>query len=113
MADKRMLIIPANLLQKIDENRGDLSIAEFIEFLIDSRLEQKTADERYATQEALTEVEEDIKGLLRSVLDFVVSYGMELGPRRGNNDLASLTKKLDELGVAKESSRQLKKTPGK
>ena len=34
MSEKRMLIMPAELVRKIDENRGDMSQAEFISFLI-------------------------------------------------------------------------------
>ena len=38
MAEKRMLIVPAELVKKIDDNRGDMTQAEFIELLIDSKL---------------------------------------------------------------------------
>ena len=38
MGDKRMLILPTDLISKIDENRGDLSRGEFLGFLIDSLL---------------------------------------------------------------------------
>jgi len=38
MGEKRMLIVPAELIKKIDDNRGDMSQAEFIDFLIDSQL---------------------------------------------------------------------------
>ena len=40
MAEKRMLIMPAELIKKIDENRGDMSQAEFIDFLIESQLKE-------------------------------------------------------------------------
>ena len=40
MGDKRMLIVPAETVKKIDDNRGDMSQAEFIEFLIDSQLRE-------------------------------------------------------------------------
>ena len=38
MAEKRMLVVPAELVKKIDENRGGLSQAEFLSFLIDNSL---------------------------------------------------------------------------
>jgi len=34
MAEKRMLIVDAELVAKIDDNRGDMSRSEFINFLI-------------------------------------------------------------------------------
>ena len=42
MGEKRMLILPAELVKKIDDNRGDMSQAEFINFLIDTPLKEKT-----------------------------------------------------------------------
>ena len=42
MAEKRMLIVPAELVKRINDNRGDLSQGEFINFLIDSRLKKET-----------------------------------------------------------------------
>ncbi|MCJ7743891.1 MAG: hypothetical protein MUO99_04945 [Dehalococcoidales bacterium] len=45
MSDKRMLILPAEVVNKIDENRGDMSQAEFIEFLITNQLKEKEKDQ--------------------------------------------------------------------
>ena len=39
MSEKRMLIVDAEVVRKIDENRGDMSCSEFINFLIDNQLE--------------------------------------------------------------------------
>jgi hypothetical protein len=33
MPDKRMLIVESDVIRKIDENRGDMSISDFIVFL--------------------------------------------------------------------------------
>ena len=43
MTEKRMLIVDAELLKKIDENRGDMSRTEFINFLINSQLHEDGA----------------------------------------------------------------------
>ena len=44
MSEKRMLVVDAELVKKIDENRGDLTRSEFVNLLIDSQL--KGEDER-------------------------------------------------------------------
>ena len=41
MTDRRMLIVEADLVKKIDENRGDLSFSEFINFLMDNEINEK------------------------------------------------------------------------
>ena len=75
MGDKRMLIIPEDLVKKIDENRGDLSSAEFIEFLIDSRLKEnkgKTKDQQYVTKEEILAFE---KGMYECLVKVKEMYG--------------------------------------
>ena len=100
MVDKRMLIVPEELVRKIDENRGDMSQAEFIEFLINSQLQEtkeKTKEHQYVTKDELRIFQEDVKGLLRRSLDFFVSYGLELGKQSPKTEFEELTSRLQEL----------------
>ncbi len=101
MAEKRMLIVSAELVRRIDENRGDMSQAEFIDFLIDSQLEEtqtKTKEEaKYVTEEQFRSLEQDIKKLLRSFLDFFVSYGLELGKQAPQSEFEELASRLQGL----------------
>ena len=103
MTDKRMLIVPDRLVRRIDENRGDMSQSDFIDFLIDSQLEQDSKEQRYVTREALQEFEKGIKDLLRSFMEFFVSYGLELG-KQTSSELEELSRKLEgeSLGARKE-----------
>ena len=101
MAEKRMLIVPTELVKKIDDNRGDMSQAVFINFLIDSQLKEETKDQtkdqKYATKEEVHSFEEEIKKLLRNFLDFFVSYGLHLGDHSPKAEFEELTSKLHEL----------------
>ena len=101
MAEKRMLIVTADLAQKIDDNRGDVSRSDFIEFLIDSQLKQETKDKQpppqYATKEEVQSLEQDLKKLLKSFLDFFLTYGLEMGKQPKEGELEEITGKLKEL----------------
>jgi hypothetical protein len=101
LAEKRILIVPAALAQKIDDNRGDMSRDDFIEFLIDSQLKPETKDKQsaaqYATKEEVQSLEQDIKRLLKSFLDFFLNYGLEIGKQSKEDDLEEITAKLEEL----------------
>jgi len=94
MSEKRMLILPADLVAKIDANRGDMSQEEFINFLIDNQLNPAAKADGYVTQDALRDFEHGIKDLLRSFLEFVVSYGLELGKLPGKDSMEELSQKL-------------------
>ena len=97
MSDKRMLIVAADLVQKIDDNRGDMSQTEFISFLIDSQLKEETQTQQYATKKEVRSFEQDIKNLFKSFLDFFVSYGLEIGKQSPKSELEELTSKLQEF----------------
>jgi len=114
MAEKRMLIVPADLVKRIDENRGDMSQAEFVDFLISSQLEEETKErqkaietQEYATKAELHSFEQDIKRLLRNFLDFFVSYGLELGKQSPRNEAEELISRLQ--GLEKELSSDSEK----
>jgi len=97
MPERRMLIVPAELVRKIDENRGDVSRAEFIDFLIDSQLKEEPKEQQYATKEDIRSLELDIKKLLKSFVDFFVSYGLELGKHPAKTEFEELANKLQGL----------------
>jgi hypothetical protein len=98
MSDKRMLIVPAELIKRIDDNRGDMSQADFVTFLIDSQFKEEVKrPDSAATKEEMRAFEQDIKNLLRSFLDFFVSYGLDLGKQSDNPQLADLNSKLQGL----------------
>ena len=100
MGQKRMLIVPVELVKKIDDNRGDMNQAEFIGFLIDSQLKEEAKEQEekeYVNKEEIRVFEQDIKRLLKTFLDFFVSYGLELGKQSPKAEFEELTSKLQEL----------------
>jgi hypothetical protein len=99
MSDRRILVLPAEIVRRIDENRGDLSQADFIDTLIDSQFKEKEkgSEPKYATKEEVHAFEEDMKRLMRTFLDFFVTYGLELGKQSPASELEELTSKLQGL----------------
>jgi hypothetical protein len=100
LTDSKILVVPADLARKIDENRGDVSRAEFLEALIDNLVKEKSEPKdamKYATREELSSFEQDMKQLLKSFLDFFVSYGLELGENGQQIEIEKFTSKLQGL----------------
>ena len=107
MADKRMMVLPAEVVARVDENRGDLSRADFINLLLDSQLGNGAASEQEEEEEEeepqsvtwmdLAELESGIKDLLRSFLEFFITYGLEIGKDSGKTDLEALTDRLNDV----------------
>ena len=102
MAEKRMFIISAEVARKMDESRGEMSRSEFIDFLIEGQLQEDkeskpdTVNHDYVTKEELYKSQQGIKELLRSFLEFFLSYGLEVG-KHSDKNFNELSQKLQAL----------------
>ena len=105
MSEKRMLIVDAELVKTIDDNRGDLSRSEFVAFVIDSLLQDKakTRDNNLVSREEFRQFQEGTKELLRSFLEFFISYGLELGKQPKDAEFEQLSQRLQALGGSQKS----------
>jgi len=102
-----MLIVDTELLKKIDENRGDMSRAEFIGFLIESQLKEEPGNQNYITKEEFQQFERGIKELLRNFLEFFISYGLELGKQPQDKTFQELSQKLQALSGSHNKTDKL------
>jgi len=102
MGEKRMLIVDADVVRRIEENRGDMSLSDFISFLIDSQLKEDVNGRRndHVTKEEFRQFEQGIRELLRNFLEFFLSYGLELGKQPTDKELDKLSQKLQALSVS-------------
>ena len=108
MSDKRMMVLPAEVVLRVDENRGDVSRAEFINLLLDNHLGNGDQEQQpqFVTWESLAELESGMKELLRSFLEFFITYGLEIGKDSGETDLEALTERLKEVPDPPVSARR-------
>jgi hypothetical protein len=131
MPEKRMLIVDAELIQRIDENRNDMTRVEFLQFLLDSYLKKEARSEDtprgdlnqfreeikdllkglaadsqtkkdgrgddFITREELQLFQEGIKDLLRSFLDFFLTYSLEMGKEPQDSEFQQFAEKLQSL----------------
>ena len=102
MSNSKIIVVPADLAQKIDDNRGDMNRVEFIEALIDNLLTDKNESNgngkvQFATKTELLSFEQDMKQLLKSFLDFFMAYGMEFGENGQLLEVEKFTSKLQGL----------------
>jgi hypothetical protein len=102
LSDNKILVVPSDLAEKIDNNRGDLSRVEFIEALIDNLVGAKPESKangkvEYVSKSELLSFEQDMKLLLKSFLDFFMAYGMEYGENGQLLEIDKFTNKLQGL----------------
>jgi len=107
MAEKRMLIVDAEVVRKVDENRGDMNRSDFINFLIDSCLKEDSEKQNYITKEEFNQFQQGTRELLRNFLDFFISYGLELGKQPKDKTFEELSQKLQALGSSGSKAKNL------
>lgn len=104
MSEKKMLIVDDEVLRKIDQNRGEMNRAEFINFLIDNQLQEEGGEQanslQYVNREEFQEFTQGMKDLLRHFLDFFISYGIQLGEEPKDRTFNELVQKLQSLSAA-------------
>jgi hypothetical protein len=106
VAEKRMLIIDADVVRKIDENRGDMTCSEFLNFLIDSQLQEETGNQNYVEKEEFQQFAKGMKELLRNFLEFFLSYGLEMGKQPQDKTFTELSQKLQALGSSGNKTKK-------
>jgi len=92
------LTVDAEVVKRIDENRGDMNRSDFINFLIDSHLQEECRKHNYITKEEFNQFQEGIRELLRNFLEFFISYGLELGKQPKDKTFEELGQRLQALG---------------
>ena len=79
MNDGGMLRLSVDVIKEIDKTRGRMSRSGFIRYLIHKHDVAQFEEQTYVTEEEFQEYQRGVKSLLRSFLDFVVTFGLELG----------------------------------
>ncbi len=105
MPEKRMLIVDAEVVRKVEENRGDMNRSDFIDFLIDSCLTEESGKQNYITKEEFNQFQQGTRELLRNFLEFFVSYGLELGKQPTDTTFTELSQKLQTLGESASKTK--------
>jgi hypothetical protein len=110
MAEKKMLIVDAEVARKVDESRGEMSRSEFIDLLIESQFSEDkesrggAGQSGYVTKEELHQSLQGVKELLRTFLEFFLSYGLEVG-KHSDKNFNELSQKLQALVNSKSQEK--------
>ena len=108
MSERRMFIVDAEVARKVDESRGEMSRSEFINFLIESQLKEDKEDigkQNYVTKEEFYQSQQGMKELLRSFLEFFLSYGLEMGKQPSDKNFNELSQKLQALSSSNDKAK--------
>jgi len=110
--DDLVMVVKKDVVEQIDENRGEMNRTEFVNYLIQCQLKECYSQYNYLTKEEFQRFTQEIMGLLHNFLQFFVSYGMALGRQPYNEDFQALSQQLESFDRPLESSDRLEEETG-
>ena len=70
------MVVRKDVVEQIDENRGEMTRTEFVNFLIQSQLKEFYEKRDYVTQEEFGQFTQSMKKTLHDFLEFFLTYSM-------------------------------------
>ena len=97
--DDLIMVVKKDVIEQVDENRGELTRTEFVNFLIHSQLKEINKSGNYVDEEEFHRVIQEIKNLLRDFLDLVLTLELTKQPQDGGfKEWLEKIQALDNLG---------------
>jgi len=72
------MVVRKDVVEQIDENRGELTRTEFVNFLIQSQLKECYEKRDYVTQKEFGQFTQSMKKTLHDFLEFFLTYSMTI-----------------------------------
>ena len=95
--DDLILVVDKAVVRQVDENRGEMTRTEFVNFLIQSQLKECDNKQNYMDREEFHQFAREIKGLLRNFLEFFLSYGLDMEKQPQDSIFEELNQQLRAL----------------
>ena len=100
--DDLIMVVKEDVVKQIDNNRGEMNRTEFVNYLIQCQLREFNSHKEYVEKVEFQQFTQQIMELLHSFLQFFVCYGMSLRDGDQNEDIQSLSKKLESFNKPDE-----------
>lgn len=94
--DDLIMVVKKDVIEQVDENRGELTRTEFVNFLIHSQLKEINKSRSYVDEEEFHRVVKEIKELLRNFLDLFLTLVLAKQPQDGG--FKEWFEKIQDLG---------------
>ena len=95
--DDLIMVVKSDVVQQIDDHRGELNRTEFVNYLIQCQLREQEDKQDYVSAAEFKEFSRQMSELVYNFLQFFISYGMNIGPARQDLDLQQLGTQLETL----------------
>jgi hypothetical protein len=101
--DDLVMVVKKDIVEQIDEHRGEMNRTEFVNYLIQCQLKEQLNQKNGVSQEEFQQFRRQMLELLHSFLEFFVSYGMSMGKDQHDESIQALNKQLESFQKLNEN----------
>ena len=92
-----IMVIGKDVISQVDENRGEMTRSEFVNFLIQSQLKACERSQDYVDKEEFHRFARGITELFRSFLELSLSHGLGMAKQPQDDNFEELSQQLQAL----------------
>ncbi|OGO31025.1 MAG: hypothetical protein A2Z29_08110 [Chloroflexi bacterium RBG_16_56_11] len=104
--DDLIMVVKEDVVKMIDENRGEMTRTEFVNYLIQCQLHEHQNQSRYTSRQEFEAFSQKITDLLHNFLQFFVSYGLAMGRGQPDFDIDELKRQLESFYKGNEETTE-------
>ena len=92
--DELIMIVGKEVVEQIDENRGEMNRTEFVNLLIQSQLKKFNEEHDYVTKKEFNGFTQEVKEILHNYLELALGYALSTDETPSNSALEDLNRQL-------------------
>ncbi len=92
-----ILVVKEDIVKQIDENRGEMTRPEFVNYLIQCQLKERLTQHECVNKEEFRNFTRQMTDLLHNFLEFFISYSMSTNKGQLDENVQALNKQLESL----------------
>ena len=92
-----VMVVKQDVVKEIDEQRGELTRTEFVNYLIQCQLKQQQEHNRYVTTEDFHAFTRKMAELVHTFMDCVISRDINFDTASDTSDMTQLNHQLEAL----------------
>ncbi len=96
-----------DIVEQIDENRGEMTRTEFVNLLIHNQLKEFYRKHEHVTWIEFYQFAQEMKDIVHNVLELLLSYAQSTGNQLQPGDLEKLNQQLKTLGSPAKKATDL------
>ena len=92
-----ILVVKKDIVEQIDDNRGEMTRPEFVNYLIQCQLKERLNKQKCVSKEEFRNYTRQMTDILHNFLEFFMSYSMSTNKGQLDENVQTLNKQLESF----------------